>query len=125
MPLEMVWIIEPAVVEFVFSGDVTAHDLDELGRLGCDQAAQGPLSALVDFSAAKSLPKNLVNTALRSGPLLEFASHPHARRFVFVDVNPAARFMVEMIFRNTAVKIAQTRETAIAYLKDATNDSGN
>lgn len=124
MPLEMVWIIEPAVVGFIFSGDVTAHDLDEFGRLGCGQAAARPLSVLVDFSAAKSLPKNLVNTALRSAPLLEFASHPHARRFVFVDVNPAARFMVEMIFRNTAVKIAQTRETAITYLKDAADDSG-
>lgn len=123
MPLQLVWINEPAVAEFIFSGDVTAHDLDEFGRLGIDLAGRGPLSALVDFSAAKSLPKNLVNTALRSSPLLEFASHPHARRFVFVDVNPAARFMVEMVFRNTAVKIAQTRETAIAYLKDATNDS--
>lgn len=118
MPLQVSWIESPLILGIDLVADINADEIDALGREGVASVRRQYVYFLIDFSEVGSLPKNLVNTALRSAALMELVNHENARYFVFVKPPASARQMIDMVFRTVSHRIMDDRDDAIAYLRD-------
>ena len=118
MPLERVWEDEPLIIGFRLSGQVTVDDLKQMGKQGLSIAESAPIYVLITFTEVESMPRNLINTALRSNSLVSFINHDNTRGFVFVAPSQATRLMIETVFRSTPYHIVDERERGLALLRD-------
>lgn len=118
MPIESYATTDARIVHLALVGDISPADLDDLGRAGLARVAQGPVYVVVDTSQVTTMPRNLVNSALRSNALLNFANHPDARFFAFVKPGTALRMMIDQVFRNTPYKMLDDLDSAFALLED-------
>jgi hypothetical protein len=117
MTLKVHWIDKPRILAFDFSENVTSEDINTFGRIGLDLVIGQPIYIVVDLTHVSAMPRNLVNTALRSSALITFANHRNARAFAFVQPNTATRFMVDTVLRSAQVKIVQSRDAGMTYLR--------
>lgn len=118
MPVTSTWIEQPHIPGFIFSPRVTDDDIEAWGKLGLALAQQERIYPLVDFSSTQVLPRNLINTALRSRALLAFISHKNIGFFVFVTPDEQLRSMIDTVFRNIPYIITHTRDSALRYLQE-------
>ena len=117
MPINSYYLPSLPILCFDFSGDIVPDDVNVFGSTGLQYADIARVYALVDFSNVESMPRNLVNTVLRSNMLIAFIDHPNTQYFVFVQPDPATRLMVDTVFRNTPHESAATRDEGIQRLK--------
>ncbi|GEM_PF-1841519 len=118
MPVNVVWIEESSIIEFQCYQEITAEDINFIGEKGTEAAEQGAIYTLIDLTTVIALPRNLVNTTLRSTAFLAFANHPNARWLVFVKPNAAVRFMIEIALRNVSIKIVEERDIGVQFLRE-------
>lgn len=118
MPVNVVWSEESTIIEFQCQQEITAEDITLMGEQGKTAAENGTIYSLIDFTMVTVLPRNLVNTTLRSTAFLTFANHPNTRWLVFVRPNPAVRFMIEIALRNASIKIVEDREIGMQFLRE-------
>lgn len=118
MPVNVVWNEESSIIEFQCYQEITTEDINFIGEKGTEAVEPSAIYILIDLTAVTALPRNLVNTALRSTPFLGFANHPNARWFVFVKPNTTVRFMIEIALRNVSVKIVEDREVGVQFLRE-------
>lgn len=117
MPVAITWI-DAEILHVQLFGDIGASELETFGQDGLAVIADQRTYIVVDVAQINELPRNLINTALRSNALLTFANHPNARFFVFVAPNAAFRSMVDQVFRNTPYKIVGSMDEAVTILRD-------
>ncbi|MBC7870539.1 MAG: hypothetical protein H7Y09_06840 [Chitinophagaceae bacterium] len=118
MPVNVAWIEESSIIEFQCQQEITADDINFIGEKGTEAAEHGAIYSLIDFTMVTRLPRNLVNTTLRSTTFLAFANHPNARWLVFVKPNAAVRFMIEIALRNVSIKIVEERDIGVQFLRE-------
>jgi hypothetical protein len=116
MPLKSTWIEQPRILALDCTGDFTSEEIDSLGQTALSLITE-PAYILIDFDQITTLPKNLVNTALRSNSLQTFATHPAVRQIAFVRPNSALHYLIDTIFRNLPSRVFESRDDAIAFLK--------
>ncbi len=112
MNFTMQWIKEPIIFAFTFSGIVTEHMLNAMGKEGCDLAEAGQVYPIVDLSEVKKMPANLINTVFRSIALLDFIGHQNTRVFIFIQPDKQTRLMIDTVFRNKPYKVVDTLKEA-------------
>lgn len=117
MAILVEWITEPNIIRFIVHQDLTPEDLETIGQIGGDHVLLRNLYTLIDFSDVHTLPRHLATTALRSTAFLNFVNHPNAHWFAIVRPNSAVHYMVEIVMRNTRVKIVETHEAGETFLK--------
>ena len=116
MAVTIKWIKQPDIPGFIFSARVVDEDIDAWGNMGLEIAESGVTYPLIDFSAISAMPRNLINTALRSRALMAFIIHPNVRLFVFVAPNDQTRSMIEMVFRAVPYKVVLSQQAALDIL---------
>lgn len=116
MSINIYWEVPQHILGIAISGHISEIDIDQMGKAGVEAVQGGGVYVIVDFSAATSVPRNLMNAALRSSALLAFARHPNARFFAFVSPNNATRFVIDTVFRSVPYKVMDNYELALDML---------
>ncbi len=117
MPTDITHIDDDALIlHLQLHGDIVTADLEALGKIGQEAVSAGPAYAIIDCTAITSLPRNLVNSALRANSLLALANHPNLRFAIFVQPDAAIRNMVDQIFRNIPYTVMGTVDAAVNRL---------
>ena len=117
MPINQYWINEPHIIGFQLSGDITFEDFSQIGQDGLSLVAENNLYVLIDFSDVETLPKNLINTILRSNAFIDFINHNNAIYFAFVRPNQATRFMIDTVFRDVQFMVVDNHQHGIDSLQ--------
>jgi hypothetical protein len=125
MAITVDWSEDDSLLVFQCVDELTAEDIETIGRVGTDYANRTRIRTLIDLSDAAAFPRNLVNTALRSAVFMAFANHPKVEWFVFVRPGMNMRFMIEIALRSARVKMVESRESALAFLRDQPFHSGD
>ncbi|MEQ8674477.1 MAG: hypothetical protein RLP44_07550 [Aggregatilineales bacterium] len=120
MAVTIKWLKQPDTPAFIFSARVADEDIDAWGKTGLEIAESGVIYPVVDFSAVITMPRNLINTTLRSRALLAFITHPNVRLFVFIAPNEQTHSMIETVFRAVTFKIALNQSAALDFLEGET-----
>jgi hypothetical protein len=118
MSLEQVWEDEPTILGFRLYDQVVEADLNQLGKLALEVIDAQPLYFLISFTDVDSMPRNLINAALRSNALVSLINHTHTRWFVFIAPNQPTRLMIETVFRGVSYTIVDSRERGLALLRE-------
>lgn len=124
MTITVQWISVPTLLSFVVSNDLTLADLNQIGQIGGEAVATHPVYSLIDFTDVSQYPRNLVTTALRSEAFLNFVNDPNARWFAIVSATPAVHYMIEVVMRNTQVKLVDHHDAAEAFLRERAAEAG-
>lgn len=123
MPSDSYWIEEFTIIGFDLTGDLTTDDIDTIGQNGLSLVEDRPCYILINLSETRSLPKNLVNAVLRSNAFINFINHENSGYFVFVNPHPAARIMIDTIFRDIGVSIATSYDQGVDILRTQRDDN--
>ncbi|MDX1990838.1 MAG: hypothetical protein SF029_00515 [bacterium] len=125
MAITVDWSEDDSLLVFQCVEELTAEDIEAIGRIGTEYANRTPIRTLIDLSDAAAFPRNLVNTALRSALFMTFVNHPNVEWFVFVRPGTNMRFMIEIVLRSARVKMVESRESALAFLRAQPFQSGD
>lgn len=117
MPINQSWVNEPHIIEFQLSGDITFEDFSQIGQDGLSLVTENSLYVLIDFSDVVTLPKNLINTILRTNTFIDFINHNNTMYFAIVRPNQATRFMIDTVFRDIQFAIVDSHQDGIDTLQ--------
>jgi predicted ATP-grasp superfamily ATP-dependent carboligase len=123
MPQRIYWVQEPHILALEYTGTMTSEDLSASTAQALLEVEKRPLHFLLDLSRAVTTGTVLVKAGNENEPFSELIHHPNSGWFAIVGPNSVARFAIQLLFRQSLVKIFPTRDEAVTFLQALTETS--
>lgn len=110
--MKITWVHEPAILAVIFSGSVSAADMQAAARACLSLLENCPLYLLLDLTQAEPLPLDGLGLEIFS----LWIYHPHARWFAYAGADGRTQRLAQ-VRHNRNVRFFETQAEALDFLQ--------